>query len=201
MGDFESVNRNKAEVIDDGERKSKRIGAIVLLLGLFAPFLLMVSSYGFDSQIVFQSLIWSLFSEPSVFPYSSRSYRFEILPLEVIIQVFPLVLLRLVPVSQIYRYYQGKTTRGRALIASIFGDGIYMFYFLFMLTFTYASGFILVMIPIPIPCQFLFCIIILWRYPIPKPATPWDGTEKRKSWSEKGQETIDKKSKNEDKLW
>lgn len=155
-----------------------------------------------DSQIILQSLIWGFISAPPDIPYSSHFYRFEILPLEVIIQLFPLVLLRLVPVSQIYRYYQGKTTRRRALIASIFGDGTYMFYPLFMLIFTYASGLILVTIPIPIPCQFLFCVIVLWRYPIPKPTTPWENISESKSRLDKKPDSITEKLPNEnDQLW
>jgi len=200
MGDSKSINRNNTESVDGG-RKSKYITAIVLLLGLFAPFLLMISYYGFDSQIILIAIVWSLFSSPSVFPYSSRSYRFEILPPEIIIQLFPLILLRLVPVSQIYRYYQGKTTRRRALIASTFGEGIYMFYLLLMVIMTFASGLITIVLPIPIPFQFLFCSIVLWRYPIPKPTTPWDGKEKSKSWWEKGQEPKEEKLRKEDELW
>ncbi len=200
MGASESVDSHNAEVIDGRERKSKQISAIVLLFGLFAPFLLMISSYGFDSQIMLLSLIWSFISSPSVFPSSSPSYRFEILPLEVIIQLFPLVLLRLVPVLQIYRYYEGKATRRRALIASIFGDGVYIFYIPFMLIIAYAFGLHIVMFTIPLPFQFLFCVIVLWRYPIPKPTTPWDKLEKQKSWWEKDQ-TQKKESEDEDELW
>lgn len=191
MGAFKSVNSHNVEVIDDGERKSKRNAGIVLLLGLFAPFQLMVSSYGFDSQMMLLSVIWDFLSSPSVSSYYPPSYRFEILPLGVIIQLFPLILLRLVPVSQIYRYYQGKTTRRRALIASIFGDGAYLFSLPFMLIISYAFGLYLVTFPIPLPFQFLVCAFILWRYPIPKLTTPWDDMEKHKSWWAKDQETID----------
>ncbi len=191
MGDSENI-------AVDGVRKSKLIAVITLLLGLFAPFLLTVSDYGFDSQIMLMTLQWSLFYSPSVFPNSPPSYRFELLPPEVIIQLFPFVLLRLVPVSQIYRYYQGKTTRGRALIASIFGDGIYIFYFLFVLINPFRFGLFTLIYPIPLSFQFLFCVVVLWRYPIPKPTTPWDGMKESEAWLEEDLEPKEEELRNED---
>lgn len=197
MGAFEPVDSHNAEMIDGGVPKSKRIVGVTLLLGLFAPVLLTIYLYGMTLQIMLQSLFWTYYYVPSsMFPYSG----FNIMPPSAIIILFPFVLLRLVPVSQIYRYYQGKTTRRRTLIASVFGDGFFLFYILILLIIYSALGIPFGAFPIPLPCQFLFCIVMLWRYPIPEPTTPWEGME-HQSWWEKDQEPKEPKPKDEDALW
>ena len=167
-----------------------------MLLGLFAPLLIMIYSYSWVTQIMIQSLFWTYYASGSMYP----SQGFSLIHPSVWISIWPLVLLRLVPVSQVYRYYKGKTTRRRAVIASMFGDGFFIFYILIMLIISYMIGMPIGMFPIPLPFQLLFCVIMLWRYPIAEPTTPWEGIEHR-LWWEKDQEPKEKKPKDEDELW
>jgi len=170
MGDLESINQSNTEVIGD-RRKSKVIGTIALLLGLFAPFVLFVFNYESETYIQIISLIWEFSPIPSVFPYSPSFYRFKIHPLNMIPAILPYVLLRLLPASEIYRYYQGKSTRRLAFYASILGDSFTLLFALAMLIIGYGHS-VSDISYIPIPCQFLFCVMMLWLFPISKPTTP-----------------------------
>jgi hypothetical protein len=108
----------------------------------------------------------------------------------------------MVPVSQIYRYYIGKTTRKRAIIASIVGDGIFLVTSIPYLLLSSIMGLIM----LPLPFQLIFGLLVLWRYPIPEQTTPWKSEEKPKSWWDKDsvppQEKQEKPTKDDnDMLW
>jgi len=195
MGASESVISNSTKV--NAKQKSRMIAGITLLLGLFGPFMLTIYNYSIVSQTIIQSMLWMYVGSGSMYPYQG----FSIIPPYAWTSMFPIMILRFVPVLQIYRYYQGKTTRRRAAIASVFGDGFFLSVILIMLIVNYAVGLSMGMYAIPLPFQFLFCAIMLWRYPIAEPTTPWEDMEEHQSWWEKDQEPNVEKPKSEDELW
>ncbi|MHA1137130.1 MAG: hypothetical protein ACTSSE_11655 [Candidatus Thorarchaeota archaeon] len=183
--------------IPENSRKPVPIAVVMLLLGLFAPFLVTGYSYEWMSQITIQSYLWTF----------STYGGFSIIPLIVLPVMFPLLLMRLVPVLQIYRYYNGKTTRKRTYIVCLFGDGFFLFYGLLFVIIAIGFGGLL----FPLPFQLLFGWIILWRFPVLEPTTPWESESKPKSWWEKdsdpppdtSKETQEKPTKKDDdnELW
>lgn len=207
MGELDEGNNSESYTLGE-KRNSKLITAIMLLLGLFAPLVIYVFSYVWMTpQISILSIFW-MYSSESYYMYSF--FGFSLVPLYSLFIMFPIVLLRMVPVSQIYRYYNGKTTRRRAFIASCIGDGLFLIYgtpYLFL-------GF-WGMLMLPLPFQLIFGFLVLWRYPIPEPTTPWKITSddsEPKSWWEKSSDPQQKKpadseaeqkkpTDNDDVLW
>ena len=196
MGDFESVRSPNTEVVNR-ERKSTLITAITLLFGLFAPVAMMVYYYG-SLYIIVQSLFWTYSSYTSIYPNSYSG--FSMVPPAVYIMMFPFVLFRLVPVSQIYRYYQGKTTRRRTVITFFIGDGIslsYALYAVFMITYGMDTRII------PIIAQIIFGAIMVWRFPFQEPRIPWDTVLEEGKWWDKDERSPQEKEnpKDKDELW
>jgi len=165
----------------------------MLVIALFAPLYGMYQNFGYSWYLSIQSILWAYNSSSGM--YSGPG--FMILPINMI-YMFPLILLRLVPVSQIYRYYQGKTTRRRTIISLFIGDAIVLF---FGLTAVLIMSFGMYLIMIPVAAQIVFGALILWRWPFREPRTPWDSVLEEKQWWEKDQESKEKKPKDEDVLW
>jgi hypothetical protein len=99
----------------------------------------------------------------------------------------------MVPVYQIYRYYNGKTTRKHVVIALLVGEGYFIFTAIVinLLTFGYDSY------HAPLAFQLIFGILVLWRFRIPEPTAPWKSEEETKSWWDK--EPEDQEEKREEK--
>jgi len=54
----------------------------------------------------------------------------------------------------------------------------------------------------PLPFQIIFGFIVLWKYPIPEPTTPWENISESKSRLDKKPDSITEKLPNDnDKLW
>ena len=196
MGDFESGSQETISQ-DDYSQISKIAMALLALLGLFSPVLYSSWGYTGDYQAYIQSILWSY----SIGTYSSG---FSFMPFYALFSMFPFIILRLVPVAQIHRYYVGKTSRKRALLCTIIGD----FYFLFMGSFIFIF-YLLIPSPyaslsIPLPFQMLVGLAILLKYPIREPVTPWDDTLAGKPWWEEKDEDyseIVKSDNDKDRLW
>ena len=188
----ESVSES---LIVNQKKKSLIFTAIMLIIGLFSPVLISVFNYGMMPDVFVQGMFWT-------YRQSSQGWYengFSIIDSYMWMSMFPFLLLRMVPVSQIYRYYNGKTTRKRVFAASIIGDGYMLFSGLLItfLAFGYGDTF-----HIPLPFQIIFSIFVLLIFRIPKPTTPWKSEEEPKSWWEKKPETQeDAPSEDEDKLW
>ena len=175
------------------------IGAILLMLGIFAPHFIVVYGYDLASPFSIQSLFWT---------YSQSSFRYFMSDLSenssaIFAAIFPLLLLRMVPVFQIYRYYNGNTTRKRALIASLAGDGLFLFMGILSFFIGFLSSYSLGALPmLPLPFQMIFGFFVLLKLPIPEPTTPWKSEEKPKSWWNKDSDSQEKKPADEDdQLW
>ncbi len=188
MGDFARVTDKSESQVGETSRKPLLIGVIMSLIGLLAPVLLTFNNLGFSSGIGIQSMLWN---------YSPGS-GFMLIPPYMMTAMFPFILLRFVPVLQLHRYYKGKTTRRRTLLASLVGDGYFLIFGLpiFIISLLFASPYLM----IPLPLQMIFAILILWRYPLPEPTTPWDGVEQSKSWWEKTTDSKQEKA-DDNELW
>ena len=195
MGDFD-----KGSVAESATHnpKSWLKTAIVLALGLFAPIMITYSFWGMFPEVIIQSMIWMY----STSPYMASFFGFSLIPPYAWASMFPFLLLRMVPVHQIYRYYNGKTTLKRAAIASAIGDGIFLVVTLpiLILPIIYGSFYSFML---PLPFQMIVAILILWRSPLPPPTTPWESKEKPKSWWEKTSDSPPKKkpTDDDDVLW
>jgi hypothetical protein len=180
------------------KRKSKLIAAIMLLIGLFAPVMITVFNYGWTTpQISMMSMFWTYYSESY---YMSGLYGFSFIDPYAMFSMFPFLLLRMVPVSQIYRYYNGKTTRKRAIIASFVGDALFLISGIPYLLLSFMG-----MLMLALPFQLIFGLIVLWRSPLPEPTTPWEiasDDSEPKSWWEKSSGSKQKTPTDDnDELW
>jgi len=194
MGDFEQENVVETT---DHDPKSRTKAAILLIFGLFAPIMMMMNTWGMYPDINIQSMFWMY--DPS--SYMPGFFGFSLIPVYAFTSMFPFLLLRIVPVSQIYRYYNGKTTRKRALIASSIGDGVFLIMYspYLIVSIMFGSFYYLI---IPLPFQMIVGLVILWRRPLPIPTTPWEGVAESKSWWEKDSEPQQKKpAKGDNVLW
>lgn len=190
MGDFEKGTDNSESQTGDTTRKPLLIGMIMLLIGLLAPVLLSIRNFGFNSGIGMQSILWNYYPGDGFTPI--HPYMLSVM--------FPYILLRLAPVLQLHRYYKGKTTRKRALLISLVGDGYFLIFGLpiFIISLFIASPYLM----IPLPFQIIFAIVVLTKYRIPEPTVPWDHEEKQKSWWEKPPDSQQKKPDDDaDELW
>lgn len=169
--------------------------AIMILLAILAPVMMTSSGYIGEYDFVMQSFFW-------YFHVGTFGSGWFFMPFYVAFPTLPYLALRMVPVYMTYRYYREKTTRRRAAIGIIVGD----LYFLIMtlpmmiLTAMFVGSYLI----FPLPVQMLVGFFILWRYPIPEPTKPWEGSEETKPWWEKESGSLRKapEAKNEeDRLW
>ena len=196
MGDFKE--ENGSEFDPQGQKKKSRlIAVIILIIGLFAPIMMTMNFWGMGFQFDIQSIFWMY----STNPYFPGFLGFYLTPVYSLVSIFPFLLLRMVPVSQIYRYYNGNTTRKRAFIAAAIGDGVFLIMTVpSMILMAVISGFYFL---IPLPFQMIAGILILWRSPLPGPKTPWSKEEEPKSWWEKSSDSDQQKKPTDDDgvLW
>ena len=195
MGEVEDDSVSESQ-IPTQKKKSLLFSMIMLIIGLFSPVLISVFNYAMIPEVLIQGIFWT---------YRQSSYGwyengFSIISPYVWMSIFPFFLLRMVPVSQMYRYYNGKTTRKRVFIASIIGDGYFLFGAILILVFTSDT------FHIPLPFQIIFSFIVLLKFRIPEPTTPWKSEEKPKSWWAKEpkpqEENQEKPTKDDnDVLW
>ena len=151
---------------ENGELKQSRfhnpllLGTLMAILALLAPYSLTISFREYGTYISFAALIWSgnhfmtgIFRWENFFGY-----------------FIPFLCLRIVSAFGIANYYRGDSTRKRATLITLIGDGL-------LLPIS-VSGFITsLQLPdwllIPLPVQMIVGLLILWRLPIPEPTKPW----------------------------
>jgi hypothetical protein len=169
--------------------------AVMILLGILAP--VMMTSFGYvgNYNLTIVSLFW-------YFEVGTFGSGWLFLPPFATISMLPYLALRMVPAYMIYRYYQEKTTRRRAAVGIIVGDLLFLIETLPMMILTamFAGSYLI----FPLPAQMLVGFFILWRYPIPEPTRPWEGSEETKPWWDNESSSLRKspEAKNEeDRLW
>ncbi|MGY5858819.1 MAG: hypothetical protein RTU63_05580 [Candidatus Thorarchaeota archaeon] len=184
MGDFEQGTIEES-VIHNPKARLKSV--IILVLGIFAPVMATLMLWDIVPEISLQSMFWMWRQTP----YDISFYGFTLLDPYMLTSMWPFLLLRMAPVSMMYRYYTEKTTRKRAVIASCVGDGIFILVSIPMVfsSIMFAGWYYY----FPLPIQMIVAILILWRSPLPEPTTPWEDTLETKSWWEKSPESEQQK--------
>jgi hypothetical protein len=92
----------------------------------------------------------------------------------------PVTFLRLVFVYQVYRFYQGRTTRKRTLLVGVVSElqmAIVSILGVIIPVFSLISRFF-----IPIPILFLVALVIIKVAPPSEVSTPWKHSEDTESW-------------------
>ena len=195
MGEVEEKSVSESQV-PDSTKKSVLFSGIMLIIGLFAPISISAFNYNSSSPTVsIEGMFWMYRLTSS--QYISAGFATTIDPNSWIV-MFPFLLLRMVPVSQLYRYYNGKTTRLRVFIASIIGDGFFLFSSIliwFVSLGQYGAG-----IHIPLPFQIIFGFFVLLIFRVPKPKAPWPRKQSTKSWWAKEPDSQQEKVA-DDELW
>jgi len=166
--------------------KSYLIAVVLLVLGFIAPALISIYDSEWISQTIIQGALWM---------YSINSYGSGFSPLTYDFTIILLWILRAIPAYQVYRYYDGKTTKKRAYIASLVGDGLFIFpaVLMMLMSLGFPSFF-----TAPLPFQFVIGVLILWKIPGPEPTTPWKAPTESKSWWEKTSDSPPKKKPTDD---
>ncbi len=116
--------------------------------------------------------------------------------------MFPFVILRMVPVVQIHRYYQGKTTRKRTFLIVLVGDIYFIAGSILMLimTFMFPTYYLV----LPLPFQTLAGWLFLIVYRIREPVSPWESVDETNQWWDEKKESMPEVKDIEDdkdKLW
>jgi hypothetical protein len=92
----------------------------------------------------------------------------------------PFLLFRIASVYQIVRYYQGKTTKGRARIGAFIADAPILIVFVFYL---FLGGMVVgTVLNLPLPIMMIVGLLLIWRYPLYEPTVPWEGSDDFKPW-------------------
>jgi hypothetical protein len=99
----------------------------------------------------------------------------------------------------IIRYYQGKTTKGRARIGAFIADApfliVYLIYF-------FTSGIIVgIGLNLPLPIMTIVVLLLIWKYPVYEPTVPWEGSDDFRPWWEDKPEEEEAKPSAEDQPW
>jgi hypothetical protein len=160
----------------DKSEKQKAIAVTVttLLVALFSPvgIILISHPYGdFTAHLV--GVFWTVFIGSSIPIDGGGMVPPTVDPTAGII-VIPMIVLRLLFVFQLYRVYNGQTSRGAALVVGIFSE-----LFLVIINVLKASPtFSLGTLYIPLPILLLVGALLFWRFPPFVPSTPWETSEK-----------------------
>jgi hypothetical protein len=195
MGAFESGSNSADMHVKDMSRIANPTGVTIALLGLLAPIMMTWISYPGYVSLSIQASLW-------FFNLGSFGSGFQFIPLSAIFSMFPLLILRMVPAYVIVRYYHGKTTRKRALIGVMVGD--ILFLAMGLLIFVSSYMFVGSNLLVPLPFEMLAGFLVLWRFPIPEPTKPWEGSDETKPWWEReSSEKTASSDANDDKnrLW
>jgi hypothetical protein len=138
---------------------NKRVVLFILsILSLFAPMFFYISSV--DVYVFSAAWIYSLSGHGVLF--------FPIM------FTIPLSMLRLLFVYQMYKYYEGSTTRRWTLVLAILADGPgFALFFVTLISLLTQAPWVYMFYPTPL--LFLIGMFILWLRPLPEPRTPWNG--------------------------
>ncbi|MFX1559248.1 MAG: hypothetical protein ACFFBL_01545 [Promethearchaeota archaeon] len=159
-----------------GSSRVQLIAVLMTLLAFFAPVASSGYSFGYSFYLMIVAMTWSLYLDESFV------IRFEFLPTYAILGMIPFLLFRVASIYQLTRYYQGKTTKGRARIAAFIGDAPFLVVYSFMIMVGGIYGGFGLNFPLPI--MMVVGLLLLWKSPVPEATVPWEGMSDPVPWWE-----------------
>ena len=170
------VSETATHVNGPTETTTKKVSLIAIVLTVLAFFAPVASSgyaFGYSYFVNISAILWSVYID-------EYGIRFLSLNPFSLIMMVPFLLFRVASVYQIIRYYQGKTTKGRAKIGAFIADApfliVYLFYFI---TFGIIGG---IGLNLPLPIMMLVALFLIWKYPAYEPGVPWEGPDEFTPW-------------------
>ena len=176
MGDFETITGTN-ESNDIPTRNVSSIALVSTALAFLAP----VASSGSSYFVNISAVSWSVYID------AWSGIRFEFLSPFIMMMMIPFLLFRIVSVYVVTRYYQGKTTKGRARIGAFIADAPFLILYLI---YFFTVGFIIgVGLNLPLPIMTIVSLLLIWKFPVHEPTVPWEGSDDfRPWWEEKPEE-------------
>jgi hypothetical protein len=155
---------------------------LLFIIMLFAPSDINIyPSDGYYSSFQIIGMSWQLILSP----YVSFMIDFTFL-----LVYLPFTFFRIVFIYYIYKYYHGKTTRTRVIIAGILGELQLPLIGLALIPIILSNPVLTVMLSIPIPILLIVGLLILRIVPRPLTVSDWTGSGESKEWWDKKQEEI-----------
>jgi hypothetical protein len=176
MGAFERQTdlRNNNTI---GSNRTQIVAVLMALIALFAPVATSGYSYGYSFYLMIIAMTWSIYID------GLNPIGFDFLPPYALLGMIPFLLFRAGSLYQITRYYQGKTTKGRARIAAFIGDAPFLIVYSFLII---SGGFYGgIGLNFPLPIMMVVGLILLWRFPVHEATVPWEGMSDPVPWWEK----------------
>ena len=178
MGDFK--RSKEFGVTDKTDSKSVQIIAILMaLIAFLAPVAVTGYIYGYSSNFIITAMLWSIYMD-------GYSIHFQLLNIYSVLTVIPFLMFRVAFVYQITRYYQGKTTRGRTIIAAVLSEAPFLAIYIFYILISAFWGGIGLNFPLPI--MMIVGLLLLWRFPMHEAIVPWEDIEEPTPWWEEDSE-------------
>ncbi len=103
----------------------------------------------------------------------------------------PFMFLRLVFVYQIFKYYLGRTSRKRVVIAGILAELQFALISLAIIPIGLSSSSLAAILSIPIPILLIVGLIMVRYIPKSQGISEWTALDEDKDWWDKGKETGD----------
>jgi len=153
---------------------------IVGALALFAPFFASIETT--RGQFSFWTMMWAYVSPGpggGFHVYGSMEW----------ILWFPLVIWRVVFVYQIVRYYRGRSTRSRTVLAGVLAETPPVAFY-FWGTYAMSMG-VGLYLAFPTPLLLIGALVFLWLTPYPVPKAPFDDQPEPDKWWEQDANSED----------
>lgn len=182
MGDF----KRQTELGNKNTTSSNRVqitAVLMTLIAFLAPVVTAGYSYGYSFYLNITAMLWSIYID-------EYSFNFQFINVYSSLAMIPFLLFRVAFVYQIVRYYQGKTTRGRTVVAAVLSEAPFLaLYVLYLFTFAFYGG---LGLNFPTPIMMIVGLLLLWRSPVPDVVVPWEGADEPTPWwEEKPQEKTE----------
>ena len=190
MGAFE----RQSELEQTSKASSNRVQIVAILMTLIAflaPVVVAGYSYGYSFYLNITAMLWSIFID-------EYGFHFQFINVYSSIAMIPFLLFRVAFVYQITRYYQGKTTRGRTVVAAVLSEAPFLaLYVVYLFTFAIYGG---LGLNFPLPIMMVVGLLLLWRSPVQEVTVPWEGIDEPTPWWEE-QQQEETKSPADDQPW
>jgi len=169
------------------------VAALMSFLALFAPVATSGYSFGPSFYLIITATTWMIYID------GISAIRFEFIPSYALLGMIPFLMFRAASVYQIARYYQGKTTKGRARIAAFIGDAPFLILYSILIVVGGFSGGIGLNFPLPI--LMFVGLLLLWRFPIFEATVPWEGMSDPVPWWEEEKQEEKTETSADNQLW